>query len=113
MFNYFHLVVLKSLYDNITRSAKPLKPVAPYTSCNGDIKVVDFELASNVVVTSADLCPICKASCVSEPTKYEEVSIECSSCKCWFHLQCTDLRCDDERVTKSSANWFCQTCVEM
>ena len=107
---YFHLVVLRTLFKKYLLVTGSEKPTSSVCVQNSDVRVTDFDTAHNVSVVAIDNCPTCKVICISNPKTHEQMSIECSICKCWYHLVCADLKGNENCVTKSKVSWNCKTC---
>ena len=56
-------------------------------------------------------CKICELIVIDNPSKYEEMSIECECCLHWFHLNCSGLEKEKyEAIDKFKLHWFCGNC---
>ena len=58
---------------------------------NEKISHVDFNTAAMIEVTSEYTCSLCSFKCVSNPKGSHELSIECSKCCNWFHMNCAGI----------------------
>ena len=71
----------------------------------------DFTTGETAEMYSEYMCIHCKQNCISLPLTYDEQSIECSTCKYWFHLRCVKLAENDKRVKGKRSKWFCSKCL--
>ena len=81
--------------------------------CADPATVVNFDTCSVVTVDTSDtgyICDVCKQSCISDPVRFEDLSIECSTCKYWYHLKCVSLNGTESCVTNARTKWYCAKC---
>ena len=59
-------------------------------------------------------CAICGFECKSYFEKFDDQSIQCSSCKIWLHFPCVGLKGDEAEIQEGNEaeEWLCGTCAQ-
>ena len=106
--------MLENVEDMLNMPQAPLLDKGVVCADNSDaIVVADYD---TVLVTEVEdsaceyLCGTCKNICVGNPIQFNELSIECSTCKNWFHFGCLGFTGDEPFIKKKNVKWFCKKC---